>query len=305
MLQQTRMEVVLRYFAPFAGKFPDVRALAAASPDEVLAAWSGLGYYRRARMLHAGAGDVVERWGGVIPTDPETLQTIAGIGRYTAGAIASIAYGARAAIVDGNVARVFSRLFELEAPLASPSLMTAAWREAEQLVAACDQPRAFNQGLMELGALICTPQQPACDRCPLQAHCRAYASDRVSALPLPKQRRVATRMVVPLYLIDDGRGRFLMRRERGQLMTAMLHLPHGSNDLLSGRVLPVIEKELIGSFRHTITTRNVEFRLHRAELRGIADSGDYEWVAPADLPRLPHPSYVAKALALTDVSARA
>ena len=299
MLQQTRMEVVLRYFAPFVARFPDVRALAATTKDEVLAAWSGLGYYRRAQMLHAGASDVVERFGGVIPADPKALQSIAGIGRYTAGAIASIAYGERAAIVDGNVARVFSRLFAIEEPLGSPSLMTAAWREAEQLVSTCKDPRAFNQGLMELGALVCTPQQPACHVCPIQANCRAYATDRVQAFPLPKARRVATRMVVPLYLIDDGFGRFLMRRERGALMTSMLHLPHGSNDLLGGSVLPVVEKELIGSFRHTITTRNVEFRLHRAELRGIADSGDFEWVNPSDLPRLPHPSYVAKALTLT------
>jgi A/G-specific adenine glycosylase len=298
MLQQTRMEVVLRFFAPFVARFPDVRVLAAASQDEVLAAWSGLGYYRRARMLHAGALDVVERFAGVIPTDPKTLLSIAGIGRYTAGAIASIAYGARAAIVDGNVARVFSRLFAIDAPLASPPLMTAAWREAERLVASCEDPRAFNQALMELGALVCTPQQPACDRCPLRTHCHAYASDRVQELPLPKPRRVATRMVVALYLIDDGQGRLLMRRERGALMTSMLHLPHGSTDLLDGRVLPVVEKELIGSFRHTITTRNIEFRLHRAELRGIADSGDFEWVDPSDLPRLPHPSYVAKAVAM-------
>lgn len=299
MLQQTRMEVVLRYFGPFVLRFTDVRALAASSEETVLAAWSGLGYYRRARMLHAGARDVVERFDGVIPADPDALRTIPGIGRYTAGAIASIAYRRPAPIVDGNVARVVSRLFTIEAPTASPTLMTAAWREAERLVDACSDPRAMNQGLMEIGALLCTPQKPDCPRCPLQTHCGAYGAGRASALPLPKERRVATRLVVPLYLIDDGRGRYLMRRETGALMTAMLHLPHGSTALLGGRLLRVIEKELIGSFRHTITTRSVEFRLHRALLRGgVSDGGEFEWVHPADLSHLPHPSYVAKALAL-------
>lgn len=298
MLQQTRMEVVLRYFPSFTTRFPDVRALAAAPEEQVLAAWSGLGYYRRARMLHAGARDVVERFGGVIPGDPHSLQTIAGIGRYTAGAIASIAYRQRAPIVDGNVARVASRLFAIEAAVGSRELMTAAWQEAARLVDACTDPRALNQGLMEIGALVCTPQRPDCETCALRVDCRAYASGRASRLPLPKARRATTRMVVPLYLIDDGLGRFLMRRERGALMTAMLHLPHGSTALLGGRLLSVVEKELIGSFRHTITTRNVEFRLHRADLREIADSDDYEWVDPDSLAQLPHPSYVAKAVAM-------
>lgn len=298
MLQQTRMEVVLRYFSPFVTRFPDVRALAAASEEDVLAAWSGLGYYRRARMLHAGGRDIVERFGGVIPADPLSLQTIAGIGRYTAGAIASIAYRQRAPIVDGNVARVVSRIFAIEAAVGSHKLMAAAWPEAERLVNSCSDPRALNQGVMEIGALVCTPQKPDCDSCPVRVECRAVATGRANALPLPKERRVATRMVVPLYLIDDGRGRFLMRRERGGLMTSMLHLPHGSTALLGGRLLSVVERELIGSFRHTITTRNVEFRLHRADLREIADSGEYEWIDPESLAQLPHPSYVAKAVAI-------
>lgn len=298
MLQQTRMEVVLRYFSSFVNRFPDVHALATASEEQVLAAWSGLGYYRRARMIHAGARDVVERFCGALPPDPGSLQTIAGIGRYTAGAIASIAYRRRAPIVDGNVARVASRLFAIEAAAGSRELMRAAWQQAARLVDACTDPRALNQGLMEIGALICTPKRPDCDSCPVRAECGAWAAGRTSALPLPKERRVAARMVVPLYLIDDGRGRFLMRRERGSLMSSMFHLPHGSTALLGGRLLPVVEGPLIGSFRHTITTRNVEFRLHRADLRGIADGGEYEWVDPDSLAHLPHPSYVAKAVAL-------
>jgi A/G-specific adenine glycosylase len=299
MLQQTRMEVVLRYFPRFIGRFPTVRSLAEAAESEVLAAWSGLGYYRRARMLHGGARDVVERFAGAIPQEALALQSISGIGRYTAGAIASIAYRQSAPIVDGNVARVLSRVYGIEERIASPRLMTAAWARAGELVAASGDPRALNQGVMELGALVCTPQRPDCPACPLRRHCIAYASDRAGTLPLPKEKRIARKLIVPLYLIDDGAGRFLMRRERGALMTSMLHLPHGSNDLLGGRLLPVHEKELIGSFRHTITTRNVEFRLHRATLRdSLADGGDYIWIHPRELGHVPHPSYVAKAIAL-------
>ncbi|HEU4522476.1 MAG TPA: A/G-specific adenine glycosylase [Thermoanaerobaculia bacterium] len=301
MLQQTRMEVVLRYFGAFIDRFPTLGALAAASDEEVLTLWSGLGYYRRARMLAAGAREVVARFGGAIPHEVTALQSIPGIGRYTAGAIASIAFGQRAPIVDGNVARVLARVFAIAEPVGSPRLMAAAWQHAAALVEASADPRSLNQGLMEIGALVCTPQKPDCPRCPLRHSCAARAAGREQALPLPKTKRVTRKMVVPLYLIGDGAGRFLMRRESGGLMTSMFHLPHGSTDLLPGMLDGVIERELIGSFRHTITTRNVEFVVHRATLLDrIADSdGHYTWVHPSDLRNLPHPSYVAKAMRLT------
>ena len=175
MLQQTWMEVVLGYYGRFLERFPTLVRLAHASADEVAAAWSGLGYYRRARMLREGAIDVMERFGGAIPPAVDELMSIAGIGRYTAGAIASIAYNQRAPIVDGNVARILSRLFAIDAPLASPALMRAAWTYAEELVASSGSPRDFNQGLMELGALICTPRRPNCAACPLHRNCAAFA----------------------------------------------------------------------------------------------------------------------------------
>src|SRR5436853_1202429 len=153
MLQQTRMEGVLGYYERFMRRFPDVASLAAASFDDVTAAWSGLGYYRRARMLRDGAVDVMTRFGGVIPKTVDELMTIAGIGRYTAGAIASIAHEQRAPIVDGNVARVLARVFAKN---------DDAWRRAAELVAVSNSPRDCNQGLMEIGALICTPRKPSC-----------------------------------------------------------------------------------------------------------------------------------------------
>jgi A/G-specific adenine glycosylase len=300
MLQQTKMEVVLRYIGSFLQQFPDVRSLAAAHEQDVLAAWSGLGYYRRARMLRTGAQDIVSRFDARIPDSVDDLRTISGIGRYTAGAIASIAFDIRAPIVDGNVARLMARLFAIEAPLGSPALMRDAWRHAEWLVARCRSPRHLNQGLMEIGALICRPVNPQCGACPVRRSCAAYRTGRTAELPQKRKKSATREMKIPLLLITDGRGRVLMRRESGALMHAMLHLPHGNSALLGGTLLRAAMSDALGSFRHTITNRRVEFTVHPAVLDGhIAEGGDeYTWIDPADLGRFPHPSYVKKALRL-------
>lgn len=299
MLQQTRMEVVLRYHEAFIERFPDVASLAKASDDAVLSLWSGLGYYRRARMLRDGARYVLARHKGVVPHDVGELSQIPGIGRYTAGAISSIAYGHRAPIVDGNIARILSRLAGIDEPLASPALMRAAWREAENLVEASRSPRDFNQGLMEIGALICTPRKPDCTSCPVRRYCFAYAHKRTESLPRKKIKAETRDMNVALYIVSDRRGRILMRRESGALMTAMLHLPHGDTSLLSGAPLRVTASQLLATFRHSITTWRVFFSVYKGELAGsIHDDGEYEWIDPDQLSNVPHPSYVAKALAL-------
>ncbi|HUP59383.1 MAG TPA: A/G-specific adenine glycosylase [Thermoanaerobaculia bacterium] len=293
MLQQTRMEVVLPYFERFVERFPTLDALAAATEDEVMAAWSGLGYYRRARMLREGAIAVVERFEGRVPKSVDDLLALPGIGRYTAGAIASVAWNRRAPIVDGNVARILSRLFAIDAPLASPALMREAWAREEELVAACTKPRDFNQGLMEVGALICTPRNPSCLACPVRAHC----ATRGDHLPRAKEKKATRAMRIPLYLITDRRGRVLMRRESGPLMNAMLHLPHGDTSLLTGRPLAVTAKALLGTFRHTVTTRRIEFALYAANARN-PKRREYVWIDPEAMSEVPHPSYVAKALRL-------
>jgi A/G-specific adenine glycosylase len=300
MLQQTRMEVVLRYFEKFTRQFPDVNALAAAGESEVLAAWSGLGYYRRARMLWHGAREVVERFDGVIPRAIDDLLSIPGVGRYTAGAIASIAFDEKEAIVDGNVARVMSRIFEIDERVASPALMRRAWTEAANLVSESRSARAFNQSLMELGALVCTPQNPRCDSCPVERSCVARAKGRVDELPGKRLAKTTVSLTIPLYAIRDGRGRLLMRRESGRLMNDMYHLPHGNTSLLSGEPLNVTGTRLIGTFAHTVTTRRIEFRLFTAELESaVRETRDeYAWVTPENIASMPHPSYVSKALRL-------
>ena len=300
MLQQTRMEVVLGYYVPFLQRFPDLVSLANASEDAVMAAWSGLGYYRRARMLREGAAAVVERFGGRVPERVEELLQIAGIGRYTAGAIASIAHRRKAAIVDGNVSRILARLMLIREPLGSGALMRAAWRHAEELVAGCGDPRDFNQGLMELGALVCKPANPRCGECPLRAHCAAFAAGSAEELPLAKAKQQTRALRIPLYLIRDGAGRILMRRESGRLMNAMFHLPQGNSSLLGAPPFEADAQRLLGTFRHTVTTRRIEFALYEAELPArVADRDDeYEWIDPQEMAAVPHPSYVRKALKL-------
>lgn len=301
MLQQTRMEVVLPYFDRFVRRFPDIAALAAASDDEVTAAWSGLGYYRRARMLRDGAIAIVERFGGTVPESVEELLTIPGIGRYTAGAISSIASGRRAPIVDGNVARILARLDAIDEPLASPALMKRAWSIASELVEACDSPRNFNQGLMELGALVCRPRNPDCPECPIRTECVAWASGAADDFPRPRVRKPSTALQIPLYIVTDRRGRVLLRRESGPLMNAMYQLPHGSGALFGSA--PRFEPgnvRLLGTFRHTVTTRRIEFIVYEsnppAAVRDAA--GDYTWIDPGRIGEIPHPSYVKKALRL-------
>jgi len=289
MLQQTRMEVVLPYFERFLARFPSIAALAAASEDEVTAAWSGLGYYRRARMLRAGAIAVMERFGGVMPATVDELLTIPGIGRYTAGAIASIAFDVRAPIVDGNVARVVARLFGND---------DDPWMHAEALVRASRSPRTLNQSLMELGALICTPRNPACLICPARVECVALATGRVDELPRPKEKKATRELRITLYLVRDRRGRVLLRRESGPLMSDLYHLPHGDTSLLTATPLALTPRDLLGTFRHTVTTRKIEFALYLADAPGIRAGREYRWVDPDAMHEVPHPSYVRKALAL-------
>ncbi|HSN68575.1 MAG TPA: A/G-specific adenine glycosylase, partial [Thermoanaerobaculia bacterium] len=265
MLQQTRMEVVVPYFRRFVARFPDVAALAAASEADVLAVWSGLGYYRRARMLHQGAKFLAGR-GGAMPDREEELRSIPGVGRYTAGAIASIAFDRAAAVVDGNVARVASRLERLDAPLGSAALAAAEWEWAERLVRAARSPRALNQGLMELGARICRPRNPLCGRCPLARSCKARAAGDPESYPRRPERPRPLAVRVRLFLVSDGGGRVLLQRGGADAaFGGMFHLPHGCARILgrddSARFDSVAK---LGVFTHAITNRRVSFEVWSA-----------------------------------------
>ncbi|KAI8358738.1 DNA glycosylase [Mortierella sp. GBAus27b] len=187
MCQQTQVATVIPYYNTWMGKWPTIRDLAAADVEEVKKVWTGLGYYSRASRLHSGAQKVVQDFNGILPSNPAVLEKeISGIGRYTAGAIASHAYNIPAELVDGNVIRVLSRLRAIGGDVKSPKIIDLHWQIAKELVHQ-DRPGCFNQALMELGALVCTPQNPKCGECPVQTSCRAYAE----SLDWKKSRREA------------------------------------------------------------------------------------------------------------------
>lgn len=187
MLQQTRVETVERYYEAFLARFPSVAVLAGADEQAVLQAWSGLGYYRRARLLHRGARHVVEQHGGRVPSDAEGLRSIPGVGEYTAGAIASIAFDLPVPLVDGNVARVLSRVEQLEDPREQGATARRHWRRVAEVLRH-GTPRVLSQALMELGATVCTPRSPQCGSCPVQASCRARAAGRQDQIPAPRKK---------------------------------------------------------------------------------------------------------------------
>jgi len=188
MLQQTRVDTVKNYYPQFLKRFPDVGTLAAADQASVLEAWSGLGYYRRARLLHSGAQYVAKDCGGEVPGDVEGLRKVPGIGPYTAGAVTSIAFDRPAALVDGNVARVLSRLQGIREPKHQDAKAPGHWAVAQAILEQAKSPRILAQALMELGAIVCTPSKPSCDQCPVRARCVARARGLTTEIPAPKKR---------------------------------------------------------------------------------------------------------------------
>lgn len=211
MLQQTRVETVVPYWHRMLERFPDARAMAEAPIDDVLSRWSGLGYYRRARSLWLCSREVVARFDGRLPEDVAALRTLPGVGAYTAGAVASIAFDRRAALVDGNVARVLSRFAGVADDPRSAAGQRRLWAEAEALVPE-EGPGRFNQALMELGATICTPRSPACAVCPLESDCVARREGRVDELPAIAPRRAVREVRLVAAVLRDREGRALLGR---------------------------------------------------------------------------------------------
>jgi len=210
MLQQTQVATVVPYFARFVTHFPDVRALAAASEDAVLALWSGLGYYSRARNLHAAARVIVTEHGGRFPDTQQELAALPGIGRSTAAAIAALAFGRRCAILDGNVKRVLARHAGIEGWPGARTVEMALWRLADARVPSRDV-QSYTQGLMDLGALVCTRLRPACDTCPLATDCVARRTGRTAELPAPRPHRALPERTVAMLLLRD-RGELMLEK---------------------------------------------------------------------------------------------
>ena len=205
MLQQTQVSTVIPYYARFMGRFPDVATLAAAPLDDVLAHWSGLGYYSRARNLHAASVRLVTEHGGRFPQDIEAVTALPGIGRSTAAAILVFTYGARHAILDGNVKRVLARCYGIQGYAGESAVAAKLWQTAEALLPHEDI-EAYTQGLMDLGATLCVRRVPACAACPLRGRCVAHASGRVAELPTPRPKKtVPHRHTTLLILVQEDR----------------------------------------------------------------------------------------------------
>jgi A/G-specific adenine glycosylase len=227
MLQQTRVAVVVDYFNRFTARFPDVASLAAASEDDVLSLWSGLGYYSRGRNLHRAARVVVDEHGGSFPATRDGLRALPGVGDYTSAAIASLAFGESVAVVDGNVHRVLMRLCADDTPIDTPAGLAKTTARATGLVRSAPRPAAVNEGLMELGALVCTPRSPTCGACPWRRSCRAHALGEPERYPVKakKTARKALR-VACVVLVDDG-GRLWLERRASRGLFGGLWEPPG------------------------------------------------------------------------------
>ena len=277
MLQQTRVAAVIEKFKAFLGRFPTVRSLARADEQEVLALWSGLGYYRRARMLHQGAKTVMADWGGEIPRTSEELRELPGIGSYTSAAIASIAHGEVVAVVDGNVERVLSRIRGWES---RDSVGQAAMRrKVEQFAATLVDPRRpgdFNQAIMELGAVVCTPRSPQCLMCPWARDCRTLGEHKT-----PKRAPMTTREMVCILAVRDGKAgsRVLLeqRAATNTVMPGLWELPTcGDEDFAA--------LEPIVTVRHAIMQVNYIVRVYALAANAVgrtAKGGNRRWV-PAE-----------------------
>lgn len=271
MLQQTQVAAVMGYYTKFLQRFPTLQALAAAPQIEVMQAWSGLGYYSRARNLHKAAQLIVQEHGGTFPRTQEALQALPGIGRSTAAAIAAFAFGQRAAICDGNVKRVLARVFGVEGFPGAPAVERQLWALAESLLPGQEQAThitAYTQGLMDLGATVCV-RTPRCSQCPLAAQCVAYRTQRTHELPGPRPKKTLPEKHARLWIVQGPQGIWLEPRPPTGIWGGLLSLPQEEHSAQAGDAIPPIpawiktlgmpgNAQPLTAFAHTFT----HFKLH-------------------------------------------
>jgi A/G-specific adenine glycosylase len=304
MLQQTRVEAVIPYWRRFLGRFPTVSDLARAREEEVLAAWSGLGYYSRARSLHEAARLLCRDHGAELPRSAAELRELPGVGGYTAGAVASIAFDAPEPLVDGNVARVLSRLFRIEDEVKSAAGRRALAAFAGALVPRSGGAGAWNQALMELGATVCLPRAPQCGNCPLASLCAARAEGLQQELPrmAPRTEAIAVRVVA--LIVREGERCLLVQRPEGGRMASMWELPTRESAAArdrthlfpahfprpagsSRRRVPLAVGARLGGLRHGITRHRIEVEVREGQWSSKEPpSRPYAYVARGELPGL-------------------
>jgi len=304
MLQQTQVATVIPYYGRFLARFPDVRVLAAADEQEVLRHWEGLGYYRRARHLHAAARQVVTQHQGCLPTSFEQWRALPGIGRYTAGAILSIALDQRHPILEANTVRLLSRLVALPADPGTGSSQEFLWRFAAALLPwrRCGD---FNQALMELGGTLCTPRAPGCSRCPLANMCPAYARGLQDQIPRPKRRAASVTVHEAAVIVQCADGRVLLRRcQAGERWEGLWDFPRVELSAAADRVtaaelcgkvaaltgIAIDAPRPLATFRHGVTHHRITLTCYQAAGQDCGTRrGAVRWVALDDLAAYPLP----------------
>lgn len=307
MLQQTRVETVKPYYQRFLERFPDIQALADAEEDEVLALWSGLGYYTRARNLHAAARRIRDAHGGVFPRTYEEVAALPGVGPSTAGAVLSLAFNQVQAILDGNAKRVLARLDAVREPPGKTAVQRGLWQRARELTPA-ERPRDYNQAIMDLGATVCTRTSPDCPGCPVRRHCRAYAEGFAEELPVRQPRAQKPVRQAWLALVESEAGLLLERRPPtgfwgGLWCPPLIDRAEGCPEeaetalaeRLGGRFAA---RELQPAFRHTFSHFHLDLHPLRLEWNGEAIAeGELVWAGPHNRHRLGLPAAVAPLLA--------
>jgi A/G-specific adenine glycosylase len=298
MLQQTQVQTVIPYYLRFLEQFPNIAGLAQADTDALLRLWAGLGYYSRARNLQKAARIIVQQFGGEFPQNYSDVLALPGIGRYTAAAIVSIAFGQPHAVLDGNVTRVLARLFRILGDPKSSTVQSRLWKAAQQLLPET-RPGDFNQAVMELGATVCSPRQPRCLLCPWTEQCLARQHGMQGSIPEKSQRAKASRSLQAAVVIGH-RGRFLIvRRSSHRLLRGFWEFPatdlrqKGTAARMISRLaadnygLNVESVERLITVKHSITTRRIELQVFLAKLTAGASSTvndpDCRWVRLKDM----------------------
>ena len=288
MLQQTQVATVIPYFLRFIERFPTLETLAEADEQDVLRMWQGLGYYSRARNLHAAARQIISEHGGEVPRTVEALHNLPGVGRYTAGAVASIAFDRRAPIVDGNVARVICRIDRIESDPREKETLKRIWKRAEQFLPTtrCGD---FNSALMELGATVCTPRAPKCLICPVRAHCEAHAGGVQEQIPPPRKSTPTPLLRRDVLCVRDGDKWLIEQRPpRGRWagMWQFLTIPSSPSNRANGN-------RQFGIVTHALTHRRYRFRVIACSKLppGLHEGahGKRVWVTLHELDRYPLP----------------
>ena len=291
MLQQTQVKTVIPYFENFMARFPAIHDLAAASQDEVLHHWTGLGYYARARNLHKTAKIIVAEHEGEMPLTVDALVSLPGIGRSTAGAIVSICSGRRAAILDGNVKRVLARHFAIEGWPGSTAAAKSLWAKAEELTPV-ERVADYTQAIMDLGATVCTRATPACEQCPMHRTCIALATNRIAELLGKKPKKDLPVRQTTMLIIESGNSVLLEQRPPAGLWGGLWSFPESDDPeaYLQAHNLSASCIESMPSFRHTFTHFHLDIDVFRIVTTGhenaVHETGRFCWYDRADPPAL-------------------